>query len=237
MLKHILINGKIESLSGIRIGGNKDSMHIGGIDSPVIKNPLTNMPYIPGSSLKGKIRFLLEHYYCLVERNSGEVPRLSVRGKENWNINKIAVVFGHLDHQTNETFPTRVAFRDSNVLGAMLNGSLNTNLDMLKDRMASDFSEAKMEVNIDRISGTVNTRSGGPRTLERIPAGTVFDFSISLRIYNPEEADEHTAILLKGLKLLQQDALGGSGSRGYGKIKFLDLTVDNTPVDLDAVTL
>ena len=66
MLTTNIITGKILLKSGLHIGGNKDTMQIGGIDNPVIKNPLTNMPYIPGSSLKGKMRFLLEHYYCLL---------------------------------------------------------------------------------------------------------------------------------------------------------------------------
>jgi CRISPR-associated protein Csm3 len=101
--------------------------------------------------------------------------------------------------------------------------------------MAADFSEAKTEVVIDRISGTA--KGGGLRIMERIPAGTVFDFSLSLRIYKEEEAAEHKNIILKGMKLLQQDALGGSGSRGYGKIRFFDLTVDGQPFDLNSVTL
>ena len=46
--------------SGLHIGGSQDELTIGGADSPVIKNPETRRPYIPGSSLKGKMRAELE---------------------------------------------------------------------------------------------------------------------------------------------------------------------------------
>jgi len=91
--------------------------------------------------------------------------------------------------------------------------------------MGSDFSEAKMEVNIDRLTGTVNTASGGPRTLERVPAGTVFDFSVTLRSFIEGELEEHKKLLMEGLKMLENDSLGGSGSRGYGRIKFFGLKI------------
>lgn len=245
MLKNIEIKGYIYSMSGIRIGGNKDTMQIGGIDSPVVKNPINNIPYIPGSSLKGKTRFLLEHRYDCYNENTGEVSGILSKSRikdMSWNTNPIALVFGFVkterkddSYKTTENsddtayYPTRVIFRDSNIVGAILDPSvleeseIDRDIPNLKLKMGSDFSEAKMEVNINRISGTVNSKSGGPRTIERVPAGTVFDFSVTLRVFREQEAENHKQLLLEGLKLLENDSLGGSGSRGYGRIRFFGL--------------
>lgn len=249
MLNYIVIEGYIYAKTGIRIGGNKDTMQIGGIDSPVIKNPINNMPYIPGSSLKGKIRFLLEHKYeCyyINEKNdkssgkkllTGEVSRINTKSKLQdikWEVNPIAVMFGHINHdkiKANPSYPTRILFQDSNIVGVILDENdltekaIDRDIQGLKLKMGSDFSEAKMEVNIDRLTGTVNTASGGPRTLERVPAGTVFDFSVTLRSFRKKEFEEHKKLLLEGLKMLENDSLGGSGSRGYGRIKFFGLKI------------
>jgi CRISPR-associated protein Csm3 len=225
MLNTVIFTGKIELLSGLHIGGNKDSMHIGGIDNPVIKNPITNLPYIPGSSLKGKIRFLLEHYFNLADKEGGKIPSYSPE-------NKVALIFGHTNHDRYpDCLPTRVIFHDGNLLGAISNdGSIDEDIEAIKQRMLSDFVEAKTEVVIDRLTGTA--RGGGLRTIERVPAGVVFDFMLSLRVFVNEERAEHVDIIKKGLSLLENDALGGSGSRGSGRIKFRDMKIDGEPFEL-----
>ncbi len=235
MLKTISIKGKILLKSGLHIGGSKDTMQIGGIDNPVIKNPISNQPYIPGSSLKGKIRFLLEHYYGLV--TSGNLPDIEARGNNrDWSYNKIAAIFGHMEHNKVNTKPTRVIFADGNLLGAIEeDGVLNTDLAKLKEKMLSDFVEAKTEVAIDRITGTA--KSGALRTIERVPAGVVFSLEVILKVYDDETDADYLDILLKGLKLLQNDALGGSGSRGSGRIEILDLEVDSQKRTLAEIAL
>ena len=57
--KKIIISGKIIAESGIMIGGNNTAFEIGGTDKQVVRNPINKMPYVPGSSLKGKMRSLL----------------------------------------------------------------------------------------------------------------------------------------------------------------------------------
>jgi len=247
MLKTVSIYGYIYLVAGLRIGGNKDTMQIGGIDSPVIKNPLNNMPYIPGSSIKGKTRSLLESYIGLENSSKpGEIPSLHDKPKNekftDWQFNKISVLFGHLEHRSdNPSYPTRVIFRDSGVLGVInygeeiIEANIDRNIVDIVNRTSTLFSEAKMEVAIDRLSGTVG--GCGPRTLERVPAGTVFSFNIILRVFKEEEEKEHLDLLLKGLKLLERDALGGSGSRGYGRIKIFGLKLDGNPIDLNNVEL
>lgn len=230
---YTVIKGYILIKSGLHIGGNKDSMQIGGIDNPVIKNPITNLPYIPGSSLKGKMRFLLEHYYGLVK--TGEIPDVRKKGSNSdWEKNLVAVMFGHMEKES--TYPTRVIFRDGNLVGAIepnqpeTEASINFDIEALKRKMNADFVEAKTEVGIDRLSGTANRH--GPRTIERVPAGTVFDFEVSLRLYKEEDESIFLPILKKGLQLLENDALGGSGSRGSGRIKFLNLKLDGKDLNL-----
>lgn len=233
MLENKTIKGYILLKSGLHIGGTDAGIHIGGIDNPVIKNPLTNMPYIPGSSIKGKMRFLLEHSEKLVnDEAKGNIPRYN-------RSNKVAVVFGHLDHKDNITYPTRVIFRDSQIIGAIKDfnnehlskESINDKIDEIREEMGSDFVEAKTEVAIDRLSGTVG--KSGPRQIERVSAGTVFDFEISLRAFKEGEMEENFNLIKKGLKLIENDALGGSGSRGSGKIKFFGLTENNKEFSLE----
>ncbi len=225
MLKTNIISGYIVLKSGLHIGGSKDTMQIGGIDSPVIRNPLTNMPYIPGSSLKGKIRFLLEHYLDLV--TDGSIPEV-----KNGKILRTAVVFGHLKHEKYDTKPTRIIFSDSNVAG-IIGEDGNIDHDALENPNL-ELSEAKTEVSINRLTGT---QGGGLRTIERVPAGVVFDLNIILRCYDEEEDKDDVNIILKGLKLLTNDALGGSGSRGSGKIEFRDLKVNDKEISLDDIEL
>ena len=234
MLKTKKITGKIVLKSGLHIGGNKETLQIGGIDNPVIKNPITNEPYIPGSSLKGKTRFLLEHYYGLV--SSGDIPGVKERGDNHWDKNKIAVIYGHMEHDKEPTKPTRVIFSDSKLLRVMNeDGTLETDKEKLKEKMLSDFVESKTEVAIDRITGTA--KGGALRIIERVPAGVVFDLEVILKSYESDEEDEFLNILLKGLKLLQNDALGGSGSRGSGRIEIRDLKVDGVDKSLDDIIL
>ncbi|HOD52940.1 MAG TPA: type III-A CRISPR-associated RAMP protein Csm3 [Candidatus Cloacimonadota bacterium] len=239
MLTNRIIKGYILLQSGLHIGGSDAGIHIGGIDNPVIKNPLTGLPYIPGSSLKGKMRFLLEHS---VIRNIKELipKKMTIPVYHRFNNNTIPLVFGNIEHSKDTNFmPTRVIFRDSHIIGVIKEfnkesftiNDIHTNIEEIRELMGSDFVEAKTEVTIDRLSGTVG--GGGPRQIERVSAGTVFAFEIILRSFENDNAEEHFKLLKKGLKLVENDALGGSGSRGSGKIKFFGLTENDHEFSLD----
>lgn len=232
MLQNKVIKGNILLKSGLHVGGSEAGVKIGGIDSPVIRDPLTSDPYLPGSTLKGKMRFLLEHKFNKVmPEDKGKVPGLVVGNK----MNEIAVLFGHLDHnkiigQSADDLPTRIIVRDAHLVGAYKDFmadiiDLNNIIPAPQAKLAlnSNFSESKTEVAIDRLSGTV-ARSG-PRTMERVPAGTVFEFEIILRLF--QESDRQFLDILRlGLQLLENDALGGFGSRGSGRIKLFNISVD-----------
>jgi len=256
MLEYNSIKGKILCTSGLHIHGSETGIKIGGIDTnlSIIRDPISELPYIPGSSLKGKVRFLLEHYKGVVKtEDKGNIPGAVIDNK----INDIAVVFGHLEHQQlknkfyknksskNEemlTYPTRVIFHDSHVIGAIVDYSAENindqkflDIDKATVKMNSLFSEEKAEVAIDRVSGTA--KGGALRTVERVPAGAVFEFEIVLRVFKEGEQNKHIEILKQGLKLLENDALGGFGSRGSGRIKFFDLTLDGEKFSLNDVKL
>ena len=204
------IKATLKVKTGLHIGGSKDEIKIGGIDNPIIKNPLTNEPYIPGSSLKGKIRSLLE-WQTGTMTNDGEPADVT---KDSSNETKIiAKLFGNgstikNNNLAKEIGPTRVSFGDCNLL----------NKDSLLEKNA--LTEEKVEVKIDRLTGSVGR--GGPRHMERVPSGAEFDFTLSL-IKFESDSEDFEAILALGLKLLELTNLGGSGSRGYGKIEFKNI--------------
>ena len=200
-----LIEGKLVCMTGLHIGGGDNGMHIGGTDNPVIKKiGEVSEPYIPGSSLKGKIRSLLEIY----------------KGEEHDS--ELALLFGKkTDDKKNEQMPSRLSFWDC---------SLSEN--WKKKVVDNDwpFTEIKMENVIVRTNGTAQH----PRNTERVIAGSEFDFKLSVKVFEDENYDD---LILKGLKLLEIDSLGGSGSRGYGKVCFKDLTIDGISVQAKFDTL
>ena len=91
--------------------------------------------------------------------------------------------------------------------------------------MDTQYTENKYENTIDRRSGT--TVKGGIRQIERIPAGVSFDVEFIVNVWETEsgntDEDLSLALLQKGINALENDYLGGSGSRGYGQIKFGEL--------------
>lgn len=206
------ITGRIILKSGLHIGAGDTEMKIGGTDNPVIKHPHTLEPYIPGSSLKGKIRSLLEMRSGLMVKTGGSPVSLktlqSLEGEEKEECAKILKLFGASGADADEGFtlgPTRASFAD-----CLLD-------DVWKEKASEEhlpLTEVKSENSINRIRGTAEN----PRFTERVPADTEFRFCITLKRLGPNEDLE--MFLLEGLKLLQMDALGGSGSRGYGRINF-----------------
>lgn len=221
---------KIIVQTGLHIGSGNDKVQIGGVDSEVIKDPINKLPYIPGSSLKGKIR-------CLLETESKdftkpELKEVNNAGELNEALNKcfgINVSFKRKMDQINrereerkkpkieyET-PTRIIFRDLHLSeNSILN---NEKIDFKEEFLTGKFTtEFKSEISIDRRKGTVT--AAGPRTIERVPPPVVFEGDILIRYENDDELKEIKKILKEGLELLKNDYLGGSGSRGYGAVDY-----------------
>ncbi|MBI9093103.1 MAG: type III-A CRISPR-associated RAMP protein Csm3 [Desulfobacterium sp.] len=213
------ITGKIVLKSGLHIGAGDMEMHIGGTDNPVIKHPHTMEPYIPGSSIKGKVRSLLELKSGLMVKTKGSpVSARTMEGlegealKECRNILKLFGTSGADADAMADLGPTRVSFADCSL-----------DEDWKQKAIANHWplTEVKSENTIDRVTGTAQN----PRFTERVPAGTVFRFSVSLKQLDDDA--QLLDLLLEGLSLLQLDSLGGSGSRGYGRI---DLEFDESEI-------
>jgi len=218
------LTGTIELVSGLHIGSGNTEMHIGGTDNPVIKNPVTNQPYIPGSSLKGKMRSLMEWHAGTVSISDGKP--LGIKHIDRLNGNReqgieILRLFGYAPTGTNddeslvrEIGPTRLAFWDCELDPDWVKEMGDKNLLL---------TETKMENSIDRIKGTAEN----PRNTERVPAGARFNFQLTLKVIDGEDLLEP---VLRGLKLVELSGLGGSISRGYGKVAFRGLQLDGEPV-------
>lgn len=222
LLRYKKIKGQIKLVTGLHIGGSKDEIRIGETDNPVIKNPLDNFPYIPGSSLKGKIRTLLEWHTGKVTDNG------DVHGCKN-SACPICRLFGTSEKET-AAGPGRALFRD-----CILNDDSREELKKLKEEKGLMYVEEKTENVIDRKRG--GTKQGGLRQMERVPSGMLFNFEMDYRVFDMGDGgktdETNFNYILKGLQLLQDDALGGSGSRGYGQVKFENLEDENgKPIDL-----
>ena len=246
----IFIAGKIEVLTGLTIGGSSTALDIGGIDNCVIKKA-NGEPYIPGSSLKGKIRCLLEResgkYYCEVkeikkdEKGKEQVLEtekykdiqscLSYKSKHentylkfsssNCDCGKCEVcrIFGSGATSKSIQGPTRLYFRDA-YLDKEIANQMKNKVGVFSE-LELDYTEDKWENTIDRLT----SNASNPRQTERVPAGAKFDFEIVYNIFEDEDI-ENLKVLLKGMRLLEDDYLGGSGSRGYGKVRFDELKME-----------
>lgn len=218
------VTAKLTCLTGLHIGGGDSEMHIGGVDNQIIKNPVDDLPYIPGSSLKGKIRSLMEWRTGHVQQGPIGLGDLKDAGDEVDIVKDILRLFGvsgdakASEEKMKEIGPARLSFWDCKLNDGWI--------ERTKEKLPS-LIEIKTENSIDRISGTAQN----PRQTERIPAGAEFDFTLTVKKLDSDKEDKLINDVLTGLKLLELDALGGSGSRGYGKIKFTDIHVDKINYD------
>jgi CRISPR-associated protein Csm3 len=217
-LRYVKMEGILMLKSGMRIGGSKEGDNNAVADvPPILRHPITREPYIPGSSLKGKIRSLLEYQYRQAQVMATGLPCGCMK-KDCF----ICVVFGpHIQgrDQNHELGPTRLLMRDATLWRSPAGTIEAGSYEWLKQHETEEGrdSEFKQENIGDRKTGKAAGR--GLRTLERIPAGTKFDFRLSLRIFGGDDEAKFKAFITEGLQLLQQDALGGAGSRGYGEIE------------------
>ncbi len=212
--ENYIIQGKIVCKTGLHIGGSSDAIDIGGSDNVIIRDSVTGNPYIPGSSLKGKLRFLTE----LNDKDSAQSV-IDNNGKPSDNPNCLAVkLFGISadENQTQLKFPTRTIVRDSY--------PDEQTIDLWNNESLVSGAELKYENNINRINSAAT-----PRNIERIPKGSKFDFEIVFSVY--EGDDDNISSVLDAMRLLEDNYLGGSGSRGFGQIKFENIKLTKRSTD------
>jgi CRISPR-associated protein Csm3 len=221
----IKLEYKIRVLTGLHIGGSKESVEIGRIDNIVIKVPVLklngtieerNVPYIPGSSIKGKMRALLEWVEKpKYDTGSSELVIALAENKDkekkkgepcNCGKCRVCKLFGaHKNAETKE--PVRLRVEDFY--------PTEKTIDMWKRSLDGDFVEVKTENTIDRITAKAN-----PRHQERVIPFSEFTGFIKIRVHEGD-GKELFETIIRGIKLLEDDYLGGSDSRGYGKVKFI----------------
>ena len=210
------LTGKIVVKTGLHIGAGTDKIEIGGMDNPFIKNPLkNNEPYIPGSSLKGKMRALLEW----------KEHKVLSSGKPHECANPECIICrifgcGNTDEEKARLRgPTRIIIRDAELSD--------------ESRKKSDEGKPLLE---DKTENTLNriTAAANPRHIERVLPGTKFDFELIYRIIDTNDGGSLDENMFKSvvlgtpekpgiLQLLVNDYLGGGGTRGNGRIEFRDL--------------
>lgn len=205
----VTIHGKIVCVTGLHIGGSGGGFEIGGMDNPVIRNPRDGFPYIPGSSLKGKMRSLMEWAEGKIEP-AGRIYSSSDPDDE------VSRIFGAPAEADRKAGPTRLIVRDA-VPDEWTCGVMKK----LEEEQGLPKVEVKTEVNINRIT---SKPLSGPRQMERVPVGSRFDFEIVYAIYDVDGLRKNDVDLLSrvftALRLVEDSALGGSGSRGSGQVRF-----------------
>jgi len=203
LLKKIEITGVLTLETGLHIGGTNSSMSIGGIDKAVIRNPINNQPFIPGSSLKGKMRSLLEISTGNIGGSSGGVVKNGPSSKTGLNGKPSSSdLFGNAVNDGQK--PSRLIVRDLALI----------NHEELLEKTEIPYTEGKTEVVIDRI-----TSAAMPRQNERVPAGAQFRLNLVVNVWEQDGNEQQLLeTLFSSLQLLTDDYLGGHGSRGYGQV-------------------
>jgi CRISPR-associated protein Csm3 len=224
LIGKLILEGELHCETGLHIGAGKGSLEIGGSDNPVVKDA-AGRPYIPGSSLRGKIRSLLEQFsgvavpseMVYISRRKGQEVRIHQSDKPD---DDICLLFGRnagrMERVTGEPLdshnasPARLAVFDAPLEMDSITAPMRENLD-------DELTEVKSENAIDRITSQAN-----PRTLERVPAGARFRVRFIMDVLCDEDAPLFGQ-LVQGLRLLEDDALGGGGSRGSGRVRLSNL--------------
>lgn len=227
LIGKVIIRGQIEVKTGMRIGGATGGLKIGGLDLNVITDP-EGKPYIPGSSLKGKLRSLIEKKeaaqkpdFWNVKDSNNQISGHKCRTDQEYlncpvcRIWGIAVSDKEVDIKETPT-PTRLLVRDTYLDEDSITQEMKDNLEL-------EYTEVKFETAINRLTGTA--LHGRLRQIERVPAGARFkDAELIYNVFD-EKDKEFLKQVFVAMELLEHDYLGGMGSRGYGRVAFNHLEV------------
>jgi len=224
LIGKLILEGEMRCETGLHVGAGKGSLEIGGADNPVVKDA-HGRPYVPGSTLRGRIRALLEQAtgmavpaeLVFISKRKGQEVRIHQSDRPD---DEICILFGRSpgrmekvgggDIDSNHATPARLSVFDAPLVLESITAQMRETLD-------DELTEVKSENAIDRITSQAN-----PRTLERVPAGAKFRVRMVLDILCAEDSTL-PGLVMQGLRLLEDDALGGGGSRGSGRVRFDNL--------------
>ena len=226
LIGKLILDGELFCETGLHIGAGKGSLEIGGADNPVVKDAF-GRPYVPGSSLRGRLRALLEQASGMAVPS--ELVYLSKRKGQEVRIHQsdrpddfVCLLFGRNPGrmervggdalESSAASPARLTVYDAALDPESITPQMRENLD-------DELTEVKSENAIDRITSQAN-----PRTLERVPAGARFIVRFVLDLLCAEDRTL-LARLIEALRLLEDDALGGGGSRGSGRVRLENMAL------------
>jgi len=211
----------MECLTGLRIGGGPEAMEIGGVENVVIKDPLTRLPYVPGSSLKGAMR---AHYELFSKE---PINHEVVRGPQKIRIHmcgkpdcEICRVFGRTPEKLESEGGGQVPDNMIYTTRLKIDDAYPTNDTIEKWKSSSpEGVEVKYENVLDRLTSRAN-----PRGVERVPRGSEFRVTMSYKIFDEKDV-ENVSVVFQSLKLVEDGYLGAYGSRGYGRVRFKNISM------------
>lgn len=209
--EYVTFKGEVVPRSGLRVGGSGGQLEIGAVDNTIIRDPLTRLPYIPGSSLKGKMRSGLE---ALKQNfNRDERPQ----NNEPCGCGKCLVcrVFGPYQNTRSNAGPTRLLVRDLHL----------TPEAQARYRQAEQEGVSAIEEKMENLINRQTRAATNPRTSERVAPGLAFELQLVLRVFEPDNHDELVGVVRQALALVEVEGLGSSVSRGYGQVEIRDLRV------------
>jgi CRISPR-associated protein Csm3 len=225
-MKIIKLTGTLEVLTGLHIGGGDDTMKIGGIDNQVIKDPNTGHPYVPGSSIKGKMRSLLEWHLGFVGISQGEplkpqylLDPIFDDEEKLQNAITLLKLFGATITKKDEEALQKRNIDTNHYIGI---SRLSVGDAHLSDEASKKHKEGKLQLFEAKYENVINRcrARANPRQTERVPAGVTFDLDIRIKVLHNDDEKEFLKMIEKGIELIESDYLGGNGSRGYGRVKF-----------------
>lgn len=218
---NVLIHGKIRCMTGVHIGDGSAGgagglgFGTGGIDYSVVRDPISDYPYIPGSSIKGRMRSLLESAMGKITTGGDVYTGRHGRVQDD---DPILRIFGTpIDYDRRIIAgPACLLVRD-----ARPDGTTKKMMDEIEIKLGLPKVEVKSEVALNRITSRIEK---GRRRIERIPAGSLFDFEMLFSISDRDKRSVDDIDLIDhfflAMRLVEETSLGGGGSRGSGRIEF-----------------
>ena len=250
LLYKLEISGIIEVKTGLHIGGSDVDLTIGGIDNEVAKHK--GVPYIPGSSLAGKLRHLIAKHKGYKHINFNAAREVGEITGRSWDCEYTALLFNgkhfniklknkHKKYKLRNNTIADDYFDNSDNLFNNQSLAPHTRLlirdcYLIENTEIKSLLEDKAENFIVRTTGVAT-----PRHIERVVAGAKFQLKMIMDIFENDDVKMLCETLHLGILLLNNDYLGGSGSRGYGEVettidKVIKISFGNGSISTDEFT-